>query len=66
MCTKDNFPFNTIDDDYEFMEAVYDLKPKSSTLLFVTVLSSDRVYSPFELNEVTIDIPLLDNDPDVL
>ena len=65
VCNKAIFPFNTIDEDNAFMEAIYDLRCTDIPLPFDILSSSGKIFSPFELNEDLIEIPLIENDPDV-
>ena len=67
LCTKDLFPFNCIDDDFDFLEALFDLRCYDETVplhkLFKLV--KDKVFNPFELNSDIKDNNFLHCDPDV-
>ena len=63
-CIKNMFPFNSIDDDDLFMEAIYDLRQVNDPIPFNVLYSSDTIFCPFELNE-DFELPLTECDPDV-
>ena len=67
LCTKELFPFNSIDEDVEFLEALFELRdydePVPLHKLFNLV--EDKVFNPFELNDDLKNSNFLQCDPDV-
>ena len=63
-CTSDILAFNNIDDDTEYLNTIYDLQSCKPPIPFDLLMSQDKIFTPFELNE-DISLPLIDIDPDV-
>ena len=63
-CTSEIFAFNSIVDDDEYFETIYDIQSLIPLIPFDALSSQDRMFTPFELNE-DISLPLIDSDPDV-
>ena len=60
-CNDELFPFNNIDDEYEFVKALYEFINGSN--IDLTVLK-EKVFNPLLLNDKTTN-PLFENDPDI-
>ena len=60
-CNDELFPVNNIDDEYEFVEALYEFINGSN--IDLTVLK-EKVFNPLLLNDKTTN-PLFQNDPDI-
>ena len=67
LCTKDIFPFNCIDEDFDFLEALFDLRCYDETVPLHKLFSlvKDKVFNPFELNSDIRNNDFLQCDPDV-
>lgn len=60
-CSTDMFPFYNLDND-EFTQLIIELK--TGTKYDLSILN-DMVFVPFELNDESLNIPMIDIDPDV-
>ncbi len=61
------FPFNSIDEDIDFLEAIFELRVYDETVPIDKLirLVKDKVFNPFELNDDIKDTQFLQCDPDV-
>jgi len=62
-CLKENFAFNSLDDD-EFILALSEMWTNQSTIPFDILCNQELIFSPFDLNE-NFKNPLHDIDPDI-
>ena len=63
-CSASILPFNNIDDDTEYLETIYEWQSSELQIPFNLLVSEDRIFSPFSLNE-DVTMPLGDTDPDI-
>ena len=63
-CCENIFPFNHIDDDSLFIEALAENWNWPMNIPLEALLDTNRLFSPFELNE-HVNSPLFDADPDI-
>ena len=61
-CIENILPFNNITDDIEFHDVVLELKTGVSNLY---QRFQEKVFVPFELNELDTNLPLFDIDPEL-
>ena len=62
-CTQNILPFNHIEEDSEFMDAISESWTTSISLSFKSL--SEKVFNPFVINSLENNISIFDIDPDI-
>ena len=62
-CTQNILPFNYIEEESEFMDAISESWTTNISLSFKSL--SEKVFNPFVINSLEINISIFDIDPDI-